>query len=41
MLVSDGVYLISYIASGAMVVTTLWSGYDYLRAYWPVVRGNA
>ena len=40
-LVSDGVYLISYIASGAMVVTTLWSGYDYLRAYWPVVRGNA
>ncbi len=40
-LVADGIYLISYIASAVMVVTTLWSGFDYLRAYWPVVKNNA
>ncbi len=37
-LVSQGVYLLTYIFSAVMIVTTLWSGADYLRAYFPVVR---
>ena len=37
-LFEGGIYLISYIVSGIMVLTTLFSGYDYLRAYMPYLR---
>ena len=28
-------HLLSYITTGIMLVMTLWSGIDYLKAYWP------
>ena len=39
-LFQEGIYLLSYIVSGIMVLTTLFSGIDYLRAYWPVIRDS-
>lgn len=35
------VHLLSYITIGAMIVMTVWSGIDYLRAYWKVIRVDA
>ncbi len=32
-------HLLSYITTAVMLVMTLWSGIDYLRAYWPYI-GN-
>jgi CDP-diacylglycerol--glycerol-3-phosphate 3-phosphatidyltransferase len=37
-LFDSGIYLISYIMAGIMTVTTLFSGYDYLRAYLPYIK---
>ncbi len=39
-LFANGIYLLSYIAAGIMVLTTLVSGYDYLKAYWPYLTGK-
>ena len=30
-------HLLSYITTGIMLVMTLWSGIDYLKAYWPYI----
>ena len=30
-------HLLSYITTGVMLVMTLWSGIDYLKAYWPYI----
>ena len=30
----------SYAVMALMTVTTLWSGYDYLKAYWPHINTN-
>lgn len=30
-------HLLSYITTVAMLVMTLWSGIDYLKAYWPYI----
>ena len=30
-------HLLSYVTSAVMTVMTLWSGIDYLRAYWPYI----
>lgn len=30
----------SYVVMALMTVTTLWSGYDYLKAYWPHINTN-
>ncbi len=37
----QGIFLISYIVSGIMVITTLFSGWDYLKAYYPYLTGKA
>ena len=33
-------YLLSYITTAAMTVMTLWSGIDYMKAYWPLMDPN-
>ena len=30
-------HLLSYVTTGIMLVMTLWSGIDYLKAYWPYI----
>ena len=30
-------HLLSYVTAAAMTVMTLWSGIDYLKAYWPLL----
>ncbi|MBE6597982.1 MAG: CDP-diacylglycerol--glycerol-3-phosphate 3-phosphatidyltransferase [Ruminococcaceae bacterium] len=30
-------HLLSYVTTAAMTVMTLWSGIDYLKAYWPLL----
>ena len=37
-LFAEGIYLLSYVAAGVMTLTTLFSGWDYLRAYWPYIK---
>lgn len=33
-------HLISYVTTIAMTVMTLWSGIDYMKAYWPLLDPN-
>ena len=35
-----GIYAISYVGMALMLITTVVSGIDYLRAYWPLIDTN-
>ena len=35
----DG-YIASYIMSAIMVITTMFSGFSYFKAYWPHINSN-
>ncbi len=36
----NGHYILSYVTIVAMTVMTLWSGIDYIKAYWPLLDPN-
>jgi phosphatidylglycerophosphate synthase len=33
-------HLLSYITIAAMAVMTVWSGVDYMKAYWPYITAT-
>ncbi len=36
----NGHYILSYVTITAMTIMTLWSGIDYMKAYWPLLDPN-